>query len=75
MATPSRLADRAKARQEAVRVIWLKILRGEELTESEQTAWSNRWCEDTPSRPWSSNPNLIDGDVAIRAQRLSNALG
>lgn len=30
--------------------IWSKILRGEPLTDAEQTAWGNRWCNDYPAR-------------------------
>ena len=32
----------------SLQAIWEKILRGEPLTDAEQTAWSNRFCEDTP---------------------------
>lgn len=34
---------------EYMREIWGKILRGETLTDAEQTAWSNLWCEDYPT--------------------------
>lgn len=33
---------------EQLQAIWEKILRGEFLTNAEQTAWSNRWCVDMP---------------------------
>lgn len=34
----------------SIQAIWAKILRGEPLTQAEQTAWSNRWCTEYPSR-------------------------
>lgn len=33
---------------EQLQAIWQKIIRGLPLTDAEQTAWSNRWCEDMP---------------------------
>lgn len=35
---------------EYLKAIWAKIMRGEKLTYAEQTAWSNRWCTDAPSK-------------------------
>jgi len=34
----------------SIQEIWRKILRGEPLTYAEQTAWSNRWNTEYPSR-------------------------
>ena len=34
-----------------LQAIWQKILRGEVLTDAEQTAWSNHWCADYPVKP------------------------
>lgn len=34
----------------ALQPIWLKIRAGKKLTEAEETAWSNRWCDDYPVR-------------------------
>jgi hypothetical protein len=34
----------------SIQAIWLKILSGKSLTEDEELAWHNRWCEDSPSR-------------------------
>jgi hypothetical protein len=34
----------------SIQAIWLKILSGKPLTEAEELAWHNRWCEDSPSR-------------------------
>lgn len=33
-----------------IKEIWMKILSGKPLTEAEELAWHNRWCEDYPSR-------------------------
>jgi hypothetical protein len=43
-------AKNARAAQDAAEraAIWAKIMRGEELTYAEQTAWSNAHCTDTP---------------------------
>jgi hypothetical protein len=34
----------------SIKAIWLKILSGKPLTEAEELAWHNHWCEDSPSR-------------------------
>lgn len=33
-----------------LKAIWEKILRGEPLTDAEQTTWVNRWTTEYPSR-------------------------
>lgn len=33
-----------------LQAIWAKIQRGEKLTYAEQTAWSNQWCRDYPTK-------------------------
>jgi hypothetical protein len=42
----------------SLQAIWLKILSGKPLTEAEELAWHNRWCEDSPSK-------LCDGPTEL----------